>query len=73
MFSDAAGKRELRGWHRVGHHINYSEYKQRTFNPLLERDINYFELDFQLVCEYTNKQKKKEKFFIYFIGIYSFG
>jgi len=49
MFSDVAGKRDSRGWHRAGHHINYSESKQRNFNPLLERDINYFELDFQLV------------------------
>ena len=50
LYSDLTGKKELRGWYRVGHHINYSEYKQRTYNPLLERDINYFELDFQLVC-----------------------
>ncbi|CAF0774359.1 unnamed protein product [Rotaria sordida] len=53
LFSDVAGKKELRGWHRVGHHINYSEYKQRTYNPLLERDINYFELDFQLEFVHT--------------------
>lgn len=50
LFSDMASKREIRGWHRVGHHINYSENKQRNYNSLLERDINYFELDFQLVC-----------------------
>lgn len=49
LYSDVAGKKENRGWHRVGHHINYAEYKQRAYNPLLERDINYFELDFQLV------------------------
>ena len=49
LFSDMTSKRELRGWHRVGHHITYSEHKQRTYNPLLERDINYYELDFQLV------------------------
>ncbi|CAF3345315.1 unnamed protein product [Rotaria sp. Silwood1] len=53
LFSDVAGKKELRGWHRVGHHINYVEYKQRTYNPLLERDINYFELDFQLEFAHT--------------------
>ncbi|CAM4795136.1 unnamed protein product [Rotaria magnacalcarata] len=52
LFSDVAGKKELRGWHRAGHHINYAEYKQRTYNPLLERDINYYELDFQL--EFTH-------------------
>jgi hypothetical protein len=51
LFSDVAGKRELKGWHRVGHHINYTENKQRAYNPLLERDINYYELDFQLVCQ----------------------
>jgi hypothetical protein len=56
MFSDVSGKRDLRGWHRVGHHINYSEYKQRTYNALLERDINYFELDFQLVSEMKTKK-----------------
>ncbi len=61
-----SGKRELRGWHRAGHHINYSEYKQRNYNPLLERDINYFELDFQLVCEYKQKTKNFENLFIYF-------
>ena len=55
LYSDLAGKKELRGWYRVGHHINYSEYKQRTYNPLLERDINYFELDFQLVCRYKTQ------------------
>ncbi|CAF2473660.1 unnamed protein product [Rotaria sp. Silwood2] len=54
LFSDVAGKKELRGWHRVGHHINYAEYKQRTYNPLLERDINYFELDFQLEFPHTS-------------------
>ncbi len=59
MFSDLSGKRDLRGWHRVGHHINYCEYKQRTFNALLERDINYFELDFQLVGQ-IKKDTKKE-------------
>jgi hypothetical protein len=52
LFSDVAGKREQRGWHRVGHHINYTENKQRAYNPLLERDINYYELDFQLVRKY---------------------
>jgi hypothetical protein len=50
LFSDVDAKRESRGWHRVGHHISYSEYKQRTYNSLLERDINYYELDFQFVC-----------------------
>ncbi len=49
LFSDIDAKRESRGWHRVGHHINYSEYRQRSYNTLLERDINYFELDFQFV------------------------
>jgi hypothetical protein len=51
LFSEVDAKRECRGWHRVGHHINYSEYRQRSYNTLLERDINYFELDFQLVCQ----------------------
>jgi hypothetical protein len=50
LFSEVDAKKEYRGWHRVGHHINYSEYKQRSYNALLERDINYYELDFQLVC-----------------------
>jgi hypothetical protein len=49
LFSEVDAKRECRGWHRVGHHINYSEYRQRSYNTLLERDINYFELDFQFV------------------------
>lgn len=49
LFSEVDAKRENRGWYRVGHHINYSEYKPRTYNSLLERDINYFELDFQFV------------------------
>lgn len=49
LFSELDAKRENRGWYRVGHHINYSEYKPRTYNALLERDINYFELDFQCV------------------------
>jgi hypothetical protein len=61
MFSDVSGKRDLRGWHRVGHHINYSEYKQRTYNALLERDINYFELDFQLVGEMKTKKEPFSK------------
>ncbi|CAM4954826.1 unnamed protein product [Rotaria socialis] len=47
LFSEVDAKRECRSWYRVGHHISYSEYKQRTHNPLLERDINYYELDFQ--------------------------
>jgi hypothetical protein len=50
LFSELDAKKEYRGWYRVGHHINYSEYKQRSYNALLERDINYFELDFQFVC-----------------------
>ncbi|CAF1561770.1 unnamed protein product, partial [Didymodactylos carnosus] len=49
LFSELGAKKEQQGWHRVGHHINYSEYKQRSYNPLLERDLNYFELDFQTV------------------------
>lgn len=49
LFSEVDAKRENRGWYRVGHHINYSEYKPRCYNALLERDINYFELDFQFV------------------------
>ncbi|UJR33783.1 hypothetical protein I4U23_021209 [Adineta vaga] len=53
LFSDMAKKRELQGWHRVGHHINYCEYKPRVYNSLLERDINYFELDFQLEFFYS--------------------
>ncbi|CAF1447114.1 unnamed protein product [Adineta ricciae] len=53
LFSELAKKRESQGWHRVGHHINYSEYKPRSYNSLLDRDINYFELDFQLEFFYT--------------------
>jgi len=49
LFSDIDAKRDNRGWHRVGHHIRYAENKNRAYNSLLERDINYFELDFQLV------------------------
>ncbi len=65
MFSDVLGKRELRGWHRVGHHINYSEYKQRSFHALLERDINYFELDFQLVGRTTKNYSLDKKNFVF--------
>lgn len=50
VFSEIDAKKDSRGWYRAGHHINYSEYQQRAYHPLLERDINYFELDFQLVC-----------------------
>ncbi|CAF0797597.1 unnamed protein product [Adineta steineri] len=53
MFSELAKKRELQGWHRVGHHINYCEHRQRSYNSLLERDINYYELDFQLEFFYS--------------------
>jgi len=49
LFSEITAKKDYRGWHRTGHHINYSESKQRSYNPLLERDIIYYELDFQLV------------------------
>lgn len=49
LFSNVDARKEARGWHRVGHHINYSEYKHRAYNSLLERDINYYELDFQFV------------------------
>ncbi|CAF1187108.1 unnamed protein product [Adineta steineri] len=52
LFSGVDAKKESRGWNRVGHHINYSEYKPRSYNPLLERDINYYELDFQF--EFTH-------------------
>ncbi|CAF4049927.1 unnamed protein product [Adineta steineri] len=52
LFSGVGAKKESRGWNRVGHHINYSEYKSRSYNPLLERDINYYELDFQF--EFTH-------------------
>lgn len=65
LFSDIAGKRDSRGWYRAGHHINYSEYKSKSYNPLLERDINYYELDFQLVRPMkikTSTKKKREKF-----------
>ncbi|CAF1315913.1 unnamed protein product [Adineta ricciae] len=48
LYSGVDARRESRGWQRIGHHINYSEYKQRSYNSLLDRDINYFELDFQL-------------------------
>ena len=49
LISDVESKKESRGWYRVGHHINYGEYKQKTYNSLLDRDINYYELDFQFV------------------------
>lgn len=52
LFSEVDSKKESRGWNRVGHHINYGEYKTRCYNPLLERDINYYELDFQFVPTY---------------------
>ena len=71
LYSDLARKRELQGWHRVGHNINYCEHKYRTYNSLLERDINYFELDFQLVCQ--QKQKKILIFSFLLIGIFLFG
>ncbi|CAF0947049.1 unnamed protein product [Rotaria sordida] len=48
LFSEVDAKKECRSWYRVGHHINYSETKQHSYNSLLERDINYYELDFQL-------------------------
>ena len=55
VFSEIDAKKDSRGWYRAGHHINYSEYQQRAYHPLLERDINYFELDFQLVCRRNDK------------------
>jgi hypothetical protein len=71
LFSEVDAKRECRGWHRVGHHINYSEYRQRSYNTLLERDINYFELDFQFVR--LNLIRLIECFHLFIIGISSFG
>ncbi|CAF4990026.1 unnamed protein product, partial [Rotaria sp. Silwood1] len=53
LFSEVNAKKECRGWYRVGHHINYSETKQHSYNNLLlDKDINYYELDFQL--EFTH-------------------
>ncbi|UJR13507.1 hypothetical protein I4U23_000521 [Adineta vaga] len=48
VYSGVDARKQSRGWHRSGHHINYSEYKQRSYNSLLDRDINYYELDFQM-------------------------
>ncbi|CAF1566814.1 unnamed protein product [Rotaria sp. Silwood1] len=53
LFSEVSAKKECRGWYRVGHHINYSETKQHSYNnSLLDKDINYYELGFQL--EFTH-------------------
>jgi hypothetical protein len=71
LFSEVDSKREYRGWHRVGHHINYSEHKQRSYNPLLERDINYYELDFQLVCSLL-KRISIEYGLLFFVAISTF-
>ena len=54
LFSDVDSKKQSQGWHRVGHHINYAEHRQRTYNLLLERDMTYYELDFQFVSVKTS-------------------
>ncbi len=46
-------RKESCGLQRVSHHISHLEYKSRSFNLILGRDVNYFELDFQLVCYET--------------------
>ena len=49
LFSSTDAKQGQGDWRRVGHHITYSECKQRTQNSFMDRDIPYYELDFQLV------------------------
>ena len=53
LFSDVDSKKQSQGWHRVGHHINYAEYRARNYNSLLEREMTYYELDFQMVSRET--------------------
>jgi len=65
LFSGVDAKKECRGWNRVGHDISYSEYKQRAYNPLLERDNNYYELDFQFVRIGHIKRAKIRKFYLF--------
>ena len=50
LYSGIDARKESCGFQRVGHHISHLEYKSRSFNLILGRDVNYFELDFQLVC-----------------------
>jgi cytosolic carboxypeptidase protein 2/3 len=52
LFSSADAKQGQGDWRRVGHHITYSECKQRTQNSFMDRDVSYYELDFQLVRDY---------------------
>ncbi|CAF1641940.1 unnamed protein product, partial [Rotaria magnacalcarata] len=43
-------RKESCGMQRVVHHISHLEYKSRSFYLIFCRNVNYFELDFELVC-----------------------
>ncbi|CAF4332354.1 unnamed protein product, partial [Rotaria magnacalcarata] len=45
LYSGIEARKESCGLQRVGHHISHLEYKSRSFNLILGRDVNYFELE----------------------------
>ena len=53
LYSGIDARKESSGFQCIGHHISHLEYKSRSFNWILGRDVNYFELDFELVCYET--------------------
>ncbi|XP_078664831.1 uncharacterized protein LOC144907542 isoform X3 [Branchiostoma floridae x Branchiostoma belcheri] len=52
VYSDRMARDRTIGWHRSGHHISYYQFYNTSRNPLLQPDINYFCLEWQMEFPY---------------------
>ncbi|XP_022106221.1 uncharacterized protein LOC110987635 isoform X9 [Acanthaster planci] len=54
MYSEREAAKSNLGWHRIGHHINYSRSNGFHRNPLLHVDMVYYTLSWQMEFAYEN-------------------
>ncbi|XP_019632658.1 PREDICTED: uncharacterized protein LOC109476216 [Branchiostoma belcheri] len=52
VYSERMARDRTIGWHRSGHHISYYQFYNTSRNPLLQPDINYFCLEWQMEFPY---------------------
>ncbi|XP_078584263.1 uncharacterized protein LOC144866622 isoform X3 [Branchiostoma floridae x Branchiostoma japonicum] len=52
VYSDRMARDRTIGWHRSGHHISYYQFYNTSRNPLLQPDITYFCLEWQMEFPY---------------------
>ena len=65
LYSEKEAESSSTGWMRTGHHISYTRSYGYNRNPLLNPEMIYYVLEWQMVCVFsyvwkTSKQTYKQ-------------